>query len=108
MSTLPKTIASILDVPAPSRALYDLSGDYYTLTPGGQHLRVVREILIAEKEEFGASYVPPPSVFEKRVAQQKLPKISLRDWTITIGAAVPSERKTLMQLLSAGKIAVHR
>ncbi len=108
MSSLPKTITSILDVPAHTRALYDAAGDYYSLTPGGQHLRVVREITMSEREEMGSSYVPPQSVFEKRVAQQKLPEIPLRDWTSTISAAVPSERVTLLQLLSAGKIKVVR
>lgn len=108
MTSLPKTIASILEVPPPARALYDYAGDYYALTPGGQHLRVVREITMAEKEEFGASYGPAPSVFEAKIAKQKLPEISLRDWTSTISAAITSERATLMRLLSAGKIKIHR
>lgn len=109
MSALPKSIASVLDVPPPVRALYEYGGgDYYTLNAGGHHLRVIREIAMAEKEEYGRSYEPPLGVFQKRLANQKLPAIPLRDWTITIGAAIPSERATLLRLLAAGAIKIVR
>lgn len=93
---LPDTIDSIVEVSLEKRGVYDRHGDIYRLTPGGKKLNSVK---LALCEGFGIEHSPLFRV-------HKPSEVGLRDWSSTLSAATPIERRALMRLAAAGKIIV--
>lgn len=106
-----KYVTDFNEIPANLRPIYDFDpgAGAYALSPGGQHLQVLRDAQIRERADMniGANVPLPHSIYE-RAFNAKMPVVTLRDWTTTIGVAAPVERATLIRLLSAGKIRVKR
>lgn len=96
---LPKLIERYTDVPELSRHVYELTENGYELTEGGRQLRKVRQAIAEHRSvEFA-----PQEIWGKAPAE-----IGLPDWSRTMSAASTDERRDLLRLAAAGKIAIRR
>lgn len=99
MSDLPNTIDTISSVSLEIRNLYSRDGDVYVLSPGGQLLRKVRDVI----NEYRSIDYTPAGLWPKKPTE-----IQLNDWSMTISAATVFERNQLLRLAATGRVVVKR
>lgn len=99
MSDLPLQVPSKFDVPLPFRGLYVRDQDTFRLTPGGRLLRKLRTMI----EDYTDLQYAPSYLWGRKPAV-----IDQGDWAATLSAASMNERRQLLRLLAAERVAVKR